>query len=244
MILLGSNAAGILNKTESFKRNIQHVKPGVFFIQESKTKRKNQIKIHDYIIFEQIRKESGGGGLLTAVHKNLEPVSVCDGMNDDEILVVETKLNSRKVRMINAYGPQEDTTEETKKSFFNKLDEEVKRAKLAGALVCMELDANSKLGPMIIPEDPHPQSKNIKLLEDVLDENDLIVVNGMDICDGNITRFRKTVNRTEKSIIDFFIVCRSFFALITKMTVDDKRIHTLTKFSTKRGVKSIKKERP
>ena len=112
---------------------------------------------------------------------------------------------------------------------------------MAGALVCMELDANSKLGPKIIPGDPHSQSENGKLLEDFLEENDLIVVNGMDVCEGNITRFRKTVNRTEKSIIDFFIVCRSFFTLITKMTVDDKRIHTLTKFSTMRGVKSIKK---
>ena len=149
------NAAGILNKTESFKRNIQHFKPGVFFIQESKTRRKNQIKIHDYVIFEQIRKESGGGGLLTAVHKNIEPVSVCDEVSDDEILVVETKLNDKKVRMINAYGPQEDSPEDTKKSFFNKLDEQVKRAKLAGALVCMELDANSKLGSKIIPWDPH-----------------------------------------------------------------------------------------
>ena len=76
MIFLGSNAAGILNKKESFKRNIENFNPVAFFIQESKTKRKNEIKMDNYVIFEQIRKDSGGGGLLTAVHKNLEPVSV------------------------------------------------------------------------------------------------------------------------------------------------------------------------
>ena len=71
MVFLGSNAAGLLNKLESFKRNISVFNPGVFFIQESKTKRKNKVKIDDYVVFEQIRKDSGGGGLLTAVHKNL-----------------------------------------------------------------------------------------------------------------------------------------------------------------------------
>ena len=71
MIFLGSNAAGILNKKESLLRNIQHFMPGAFFIQESKTKRKNKIKIPNYVIFEQIRKESAGGGLITAVHENL-----------------------------------------------------------------------------------------------------------------------------------------------------------------------------
>ena len=81
---------------------------------------------------------------LTGVHKNLEPVSVGDD-TEDEVLVVEAKLANSKVRQINAYGPQEDTKEELRKSFFNKLDEEVKKAKLSGALVCLELDANSKI---------------------------------------------------------------------------------------------------
>jgi hypothetical protein len=89
MNFIGSKAAGLLNKIDSLKRNIQNFKPGAIFIQESKTKRKNQIKLDDYVIFEKIRKEVNGGGLLTAVHKNLEPVSVGEGNEDDEVLVVE-----------------------------------------------------------------------------------------------------------------------------------------------------------
>ena len=122
------------------------------------------------------------------MHKNLEPVCVGGGNNTEEVLVVEAKLKDKKVRLINAYGPQEDSLEELRKSFFHKLDEEVKSAKLAGALICLELDANSKLGPEIIPGDPHPQSKNGKLLEKFLLENDMIVVNGLGICEGKITR--------------------------------------------------------
>ena len=202
MIFIGSNSAGLLNKVDSLKRNIKNFLPGAIFIQESKAKRKNKIKLDDYVIFEKLRKESGGGGLLTAVHRNLDPVSVGDGNEDDEVLVVEANLQSKKVRLMNAYGPQM-SNEVKKKLFFNKLDEEVKSAKLSGAMVCLEMDANSKLGPTWVPKDPHQQSKNGKLLEDFLLENDLVVVNGLSLCDGTITRYRKTINRVEKSAIDF-----------------------------------------
>ena len=60
MTFLGSNAAGILNKVNSLKRNIEHFKPGAIFIQESKTKRKNKVKLDEYVIFEKIREKSSG----------------------------------------------------------------------------------------------------------------------------------------------------------------------------------------
>ena len=240
MNIIGCNSAGLLNKVESLKRNIQVFQPGVIFIQESKTKRKNKVKLGNYVIFEKIRKDCGGGGLLTAVHKNLEPISVGED-TDEEVLVVEAKLANRKVRLINAYGPQETETEDKKKSFFNKMDEEIKGAKIAGTMVCVELDANSKLGSELNPGDPHPQSKNGKHLENLVIENDLIVVNSLDICEGNITRSRKTINRDEKSILDYFLVCRSFLSFIRKMIIDEEQKYSLTKFSTKKGVKSVKK---
>ena len=136
MNIIGCNSAGLLNKMESLKRNIQIFNPGVIFIQESKTKRKDKVKLGNYVIFERIRKTCGGGGLLTGVHKNLEPVRVGDD-SDEEVLVVEAKLVNKKVRLINAYGPQESESEDRKKSFFNKLDEEIKRAKISGSLVCL-----------------------------------------------------------------------------------------------------------
>ena len=38
MFILGANAAGLLNKLESFHRNISLFKPGVIFVQEIKVK--------------------------------------------------------------------------------------------------------------------------------------------------------------------------------------------------------------
>ena len=205
---MGNNSAGLLNKLDSFYRNIENFKPGVYFIQESKCRIKNQIKHDEYIMFEMIRKNSGGGGLLTAVHKSLSPVSVSED-TDLEVLVVQGNIGTNKVRFINGYGPQEGP-EEINSPFFDKLDFEIKSAQLAGTLICIELDANSKLGSKHVPGDPKEQTKNGKLLEKVIEDNDLIVVNGTDLCEGVITRFRKTINECEESVIDFFIVCRRF----------------------------------
>ena len=68
MFFLGSNAAGILNKTDSFYRNMNLFSPAAFFLQETKTRFKNKLKYANYTFFEQIRTNCGGGGLITAVH--------------------------------------------------------------------------------------------------------------------------------------------------------------------------------
>ena len=78
-------------------------------------------------------------------------------------MVVQTEILDKKVRFINAYGPQEDEVVQSK-AFFSKLDEEIKSSSISGSLICIELDANSKLGSSIIPGDPKPQSKNGKML--------------------------------------------------------------------------------
>ena len=96
-MLIGANSAGLMNKLDSFQRLISVFSPGVIFVQESKVKRKGSIKTEDFIIFEQVRKSSGGGGLLTAVHKNLSPVSIND--EKDDILVVQAKIGTKNVPM-------------------------------------------------------------------------------------------------------------------------------------------------
>ena len=62
-------------------------------------------------------------------------------------------------------------------------------------------------------------------------------MNATDKCVGTITRIRNIKNKTtgetttEKSVIDFFIVCQRFYDLILSMKIDEDRLHVLTKYA-------------
>ena len=66
-------------------------------------------------------------------------------------------------------------------------------------------------------------TKNGKLLEKVVTENDLVIVNAQDLCKGVITRYRKTVNSEEKIVLDYFIVCKRFYNLVMQPSSSDKK---------------------
>ena len=91
---------------------INQLKPGVVLLQESKLYEKGTLKFDDYCVFEKVRKQNEGGGLLTLVHNNLEPIMVPrenESKVSENILVVEAMLEKNKVRFINADGPQENS---------------------------------------------------------------------------------------------------------------------------------------
>ena len=100
MYFLGTNAASIMNKSESFYRNINLFKPAAFFLQETKTRFKNKLKHPEYSFFEYIRKNGGGGGLITAVNNSLHPVSVGSDDDNTEVIVVEAKVEDFKLRLM------------------------------------------------------------------------------------------------------------------------------------------------
>ena len=112
--------------------------------------------------------------------------------------------------------------------FFSSFETAVQSGILRGDLICAELDANSKIG-----------MENIQLLMDIVSRNDLIVVNSTAKCSGVITRIRKTKHSEEKSVIDYFIVCRRFFELICSLEIDESRKYVLTKYSSRMGVQCV-----
>ena len=59
-----------------------------------------------------------------------------------------------------------------------QIEEEICNAELAGCSVFIEFDANSKLGPNIIPGDPHNQTPNGKILMEIVKKHDLSIING------------------------------------------------------------------
>ena len=128
-----------------------------------------------------------------------------------------------------------------KMKFFNTLEEEIVKYSYAGTSVIIMGDLNSKLGPEFINKDPHSITENGRILSGILERNALIVVNGLEVCKGLITRERSTVDNIEKSIIDFVIVSQDLVKSIKSMMIDDDRKYVLTKLTkTKKGL--VKKE--
>ena len=72
--------------------------------------------------------------------------------------MVQGDISAVDIRFINGYGPQETAKIEDKLAFFSRLDQEMKTAKLFECFVCIEMDANSKVGPQVISGHSHPMS--------------------------------------------------------------------------------------
>ena len=78
-------------------------------MQETKQLSRGLVSLPGYKIYETTRSEKGGGGLLTAIDENIDSVQVT--VNEDvsaELLTVQLNIEQIKIRVINAYGPQED----------------------------------------------------------------------------------------------------------------------------------------
>ena len=120
--LVGVNANGISSKLKSLDHIISNLKPSLICLQETKVKRGGRIKVEskDYVTFELVRKESGGGGLATMVKADLSPVWVSEGDDTTEVLVVEIHIEGKNIRVINAYGPQTCDNNERKIKFWSR----------------------------------------------------------------------------------------------------------------------------
>ena len=99
--IIGTNAAGLKSKKESLFNAINTFKASIVTLQETKHNKIGTIKIPGYQIFEQIRTKKAGGGLLTAVDEDLNPVLVSHGNDEIEIIVVEADIGFKKIRIIN-----------------------------------------------------------------------------------------------------------------------------------------------
>ena len=187
-----------------------------------------------YQIYELLRKSKCGGGLAIGVLKELNPVWVSEGNDEVEILVVEINLNGIKIRIINAYGPQEKEKVDIKTRFWDRMDFEISQAENLNCGIILQMDGNLKAGQSIIPADPLPQSYNGKLFANLLAKHpNLSVVNSLPQCEGVITRRRQTTKGLEESVIDFFVVCDRILPLITKMKIDEKQETPLTNYDAK-----------
>ena len=227
-------------KKESLENLIISSRPGVILLQETKLYKMGSFKSPGYCIFESLRENKGGGGLMTLVHENLNPVylpilNASDNKITKNILTVEASIGIYRVRIMNIYGIQESCSLIERIEFFTLLESEIEKNMLSGLMLIIEMDGNAKFGSDIISGDPHVMSPNGDLLYNIITKKGLILINSSDKCSGVITRIRNTTVRSEKSAIDFFISCPAFFQYVSKMNIDEERKLVMTRYGKKNG---------
>ena len=178
LCILGTNANGLLGKQESWKNAVNNFKPSIITVQETKINRMGQIKLKGYQIFENIRTVGKGGGLLTAVDEDMFPVLTSTGENDEaEFITVQVKAGNHDIRIINAYGPQEDDNTVKIYNCWEEIENEIISAKDNNCLILLQLDANAKVGKQEIPGDPNEISNNGKIMLEMVKRQGLIIAN-------------------------------------------------------------------
>ena len=216
------------------------MKPSIITIQETKLRKPGQIRIPGYQNFERVRTGTKGGGLLTSILEDLNPVLISTGKDDIEIITVEVNLGTEKLRIVNAYGPQEDDDTQQILGFWNQIEEEVIQAKDDGCYILIQMDANAKVGNEVIKGDPHKISNNGKIMHDIVTRQNLQIANSLDMCKGIITRQRVLENKTEQSVIDFIIICEKLSKHLTEVWIDEDKVHALLRsIKTKNGARTI-----
>ena len=243
LVVFSSNAAGLKFKVQSLKNEIRSTKAGIFTIQETHLSKKGKLKVENFEIFEAIRKKQKGGTVI-GVHKAFKPMLIEEYSDSFELLVVEIQIRNKEIRIISGYGPQETWKEEERLPFFQALEQEIIKVELLGKPIFIEMDSNSKLGSSMIPNDPHVQSQNGKVLAGIINRHGLIVANGLrGKCKGTITRRRETTSSVEESTIDHVIISEDLEGDLIDIRIDEERNNGLVKIvKTKKGVKKTQSD--
>ena len=133
--LLGVNCAGLASKLHSFDKLLSDIQPGIFFLEETKSKHLGKLKTENckkYQIFEMVRRQGAGGGLAIGALHNLNPTWLGEGDDYVEWLSVEITLQLFRIRCVVAYGPQEADCNDRKEKFWAQLDSETTTAQNQG----------------------------------------------------------------------------------------------------------------
>ena len=233
--LFGINAAGIKSKIDSFNEILSKIKPHIWMVEETKLKPHEKIQsgsLDEYQVFYLSRQEMQGGGLALGVNKMLESTFINEGDDETEVMSVLVVVGDMPIRVIVGYGVQENATKEKKDKFWDFIDKEVSEAESLEQGIIIQMDGNLHAGNELIKDDPNPQNVNGKLFMQFLQRNpSLTVVNSLNICEGLITRQRKLETRTERAVLDFFIVNEKLRPFLKKMIIDEKREFCVSNFA-------------
>ena len=239
LIFAGVNPAGARSKWTTWKKIIRQSDASLWTMQETKCSQANQLKMDDFIIYEKVRDTKEGIGVAIAAKKVLNPVLISEGEDDIETISIDIHPSKMVISCTSAYGPQQRDSLEKKSRFWEYLDKVTDVAWKEGKGFYLQGDLNAWLGSDIIPGDPNIQNENGKLFNGFLKRHpQLNVVISLPVCQGLITRKRDLMSgKSEKSVIDFVVVCSCVLPYVTEMIIDEANQFITTNYTQAKTTK-------
>ena len=221
--LFYSNINGYRSKKLSLQSIVADINADLICLVETKTKYRTSVKFPEFHDYTRVRSTNSGGLYIgvrsCSFHNNLKITDI----DHTDIISVRTEINNNIfLRLILAYGPQDNESIDIKEKFYIDFEIEIGRAKLSGDHVLALGDFNAKRGSEFIPNDTPERSANGDILSQIIERKELIAVNGTEKCLGTWTR-QNNLNEQEKSVIDYVLVNEDLYNHIDHMEIDEQK---------------------
>ena len=222
LVLYSININGINSKFDSFIRILSILSPDIITICELKTSQisllRAKLKEQNYEIMAPKKSE-----IAIVAKQKLEMVNVtaCDHPN---ILSASFTYQDTRIRLIAAYGPQENAAATERENFYDELNIEIEHCSISDENPLISGDLNAKLKKE--NGGVYAMSPNGQLLLDAVDKYNLKALNFNDKCDGKWTRTIMKNNVLEESVLDYVITNDCLESKLTSITIDEAKTYT------------------
>ena len=231
-----NNINGLRSKIESVMEIIKKIQPALVCICETKVGNSklidNKMEGAGYKAITRPIKDGQGGLMLASKIDTVGKLLDVTSTPLKNILVGRLAIRGGNLRIIAGYAPQETDNPETREEFFEELSMEIQSGYQAMDSVLVLGDLNAKL-EMDENDNVNPESKNGKLLCELVEEQKLNVMNLSAKCIGKWTHVIRTTGETSR--LDYVLAEEKVERTITNMIIDESTL--LCPFHIKNKVK-------
>jgi hypothetical protein len=202
------------------------LKPDIIMLTETKatsTWVNSVIKELGYIPVIKSGPTVNSGGMVIGTRTHLGSTTNTTASNHQNIFSVQMEIKSYPVRLIGAYGLQENENADVRKDFFTELEIEIECAVGAGCIPIVLGDLNAKY--LIENEKRTPTTPNGVMLCEVIETFSLHVANEHESCEGKWTRQNRK-DPSERSVLDYVMFPKILNDMVSKVTIDEELAHT------------------